>query len=381
MFTDYSKVRHLIVGAGFYGAVTAERIASVLQEPVLVIDRKNHIGGNSWSEFDQKTGIEVHCYGSHIFHTSNEKVWSYINRFGSFTNYRHKVLITCGDRVFFMPINLKTINEFYGVNLTPSEVPGLIAREAGVIENPANLEEKAISLIGKPLYETFIKGYTTKQWGCDPRELPASIITRLPVRSNYNTDYFNDPWQGVPLDGYGKLFERLLDHPKIQVELNTDFREIREKLPKDCRIVYTGMLDELYGNRFGELEWRTLRFEKETADVSDYQGTTVMNYGNADIPYTRIHEFKHYHPERKAVFESGKTIVCREYPKDFSAGDEAYYPVNSDRNQTLYRQYRELADATTGLQVGGRLGAYQYWDMDKAIANALTDFQRNFGRD
>ncbi len=378
MSTDPGKFRFVVVGAGFYGAVTAERIASVLGEPVLVIDRKSHIGGNSWSSIDEATGIEIHRYGSHIFHTANAEVWNYINRFGSFTSYRHKVLITCGERVFFMPINLKTINEFYGRNLSPEEVPALIAREAGSIGNPANLEEKAISLIGRPLYETFIKGYTAKQWGCDPKELPASIITRLPVRSNYNTDYFNDPWQGVPLEGYGRLFERMLEHPLITVQLNTDFRAVKEKLSPECRVVYTGMLDELYDSRFGALEWRTLRFETETRPVRDFQGTTVMNYGEESVPFTRIHEYKHYHPERQEVFESGKTVICREYPKNYEAGDEAYYPVNSERNQELYRRYRELADATPGLRVGGRLGAYQYWDMDKAIGHALADFEKNF---
>ncbi len=375
MLSEFSGFDYLIVGAGFYGAVLAERLANDARARVLVIDRKNHIGGNSFSRIDPATGIEVHCYGSHIFHTADEEVWRYLNRFGAFSNYRHKVLIERCGKIYFMPINLKTINEFYNARLRPGEVAGFIAGEAGNMAEPRNLEEKAIALIGRPLYEAFIKTYTAKQWECDPTELPAAIITRLPIRSNYNTDYFNDCFQGIPLDGYGTLFSRMLNHPNIKIMLNTDFNRIRTLIPRDCRIIYTGALDRFFDYRFGALEWRTLRFEWETHPVADYQGAAVMNYGDLEVPYTRIHEFKHYHPERTEVFQSSRTVVCKEYSKRYTVGDEAFYPINNERNNQLYARYRDLAAATPGLYVGGRLGAYSYWDMDKACGYALKTYK------
>jgi UDP-galactopyranose mutase len=374
----FSGLKYLVVGSGLYGAVAAERIASVTGERVLVLEKRQQVGGNCQSELDPETGIEIHTYGSHIFHTSNERVWNYINQFVSFTDYRHHVQTMYKGRVFPMPISLATINSFWGTALSPQEAQVRIQQEvadAGIVE-PTNLEEKAISLIGKSLYEAFIKGYTAKQWEKDPRDLPADIITRLPVRFNYNTTYFNDRWQGVPAEGYFAIFQNLLRSPLIEVRTDVDFEDVRQLVPADCVVIYTGMLDAYFHHQFGQLEWRSLRFETERDPVTDFQGCTVMNYADQDVPWTRIHEFKHYNPERRAAFESPSTIVCREYPQTWRAGLEAYYPINNTRNRELCQRYQELATKTPNLIMGGRLGAYQYWDMDKAIAHALDMVDR-----
>lgn len=372
---ELDNVKYLVVGAGFFGAVIAERIAADLGERVLVVDRKPHIGGNSWSAEDPETGIECHCYGSHIFHTANREVWAYINRFASFNSYRHRVLSRYQDRVFQMPINLATINDFYSRLLTPHEAALLLTAEAsrsGIAE-PANLEEKAISQIGWPLYDAFVRGYTSKQWGTDPRQLPVDIITRLPVRLSYKSDYFNDPWQGIPLDGYHNLFRRLLDHENITVHLNVDFFAIRNRIPADCLIIYTGPIDRYFDNRFGRLAWRTLDFEKEVCPVGDFQGTTVMNYADEAIPYTRIHEFRHYHDERS--YPDDRTVIYREYSRACDAADEPYYPVNTADDREKMVQYLAAASRENRVVFGGRLGAYQYLDMDKSIAAALATYQ------
>jgi UDP-galactopyranose mutase len=322
--SDFPQV--CVVGAGFTGAVIAERIAADAGIRVLVIDRRRHTGGNSWSEVDAETGVEFHKYGSHIFHTSNSEVWEYIRRFTRFNDYRHHVWIISGGRVYAMPVNLSSINSFYGRVMSPDEARTLTAREAareGFTE-PANLEEKAVSLVGRPLYEAFIRGYTAKQWETDPKELAADIIERLPVRYSYNTRYFSDTWEGIPLDGYGELFRKLLAHPDIEVRTGVDFAELRASL-RDVLIIYTGAIDEYFACSLGRLEWRTLDFEAERPACADFQGTAVMNYADADIPYTRIHEFKHYHPERP---DTGKTLVYREYSRWAGNGDEPYYPVN-----------------------------------------------------
>ena len=371
------QTKYVIVGAGFYGAVFAERIATVLGQRVTLIDRRSHLGGNSASAIDPATGIECHTYGSHIFHTSNERVWKYLQAFTAFTSYQHKVYIQYDGRVYTMPINLKTVNDYFGLNLRPHEVFDFLAKEIAAegIGEPQNLEEKAISLIGRKLYEAFIRGYTLKQWNKDPKELPASIITRLPVRTCYNNNYFNDPHQGVPLDGYLKIFDRMLRHPNIEIALNTPLQSLLRDIPKGCTVIYTGMLDELFDYQLGMLEWRSLRFEWETRGVADYQGTTVMNYGDLEIPFTRIHEFKHYHPERQEVFNSHQTIICKEFSRDYTKHQEAYYPVNTPQNMKLYQDYVNLFRTHyPRWRVGGRLGAYQYWDMDKAIDQALIDF-------
>lgn len=372
-------MKYFVIGAGIWGSVIAERIASQLNRPVTVIEKRNHIGGNCYSKVDEETGIECHMYGSHIFHTSAQQVASYLSQFCSLTHYRHKVLTRHKGRVFSMPINLGVINSFYGRDFSPAEAGDFLRAEIArhAVENPANLEEKAISLIGKPLYEAFIKNYTRKQWNCDPRELPVEIINRLPFRTNYNTDYFNDPVQGVPKDGYFQLFRRLLGHPNITVELDRDYKDIKGQLPADATIIYSGLPDELFDYKYGRLAWRSLHFEWETKFVKDFQGTAVMNYADLEQPYTRIHEFKHYHPERKKVFESGKTVICYEYPRNFSENMDAYYPVNDSRNMAIHARYSGEAQKNANLVLGGRLGCYRYWDMDAAIADALECFEKS----
>lgn len=371
----FSGVRYLVVGCGFFGSVVAERIAADLGQKVLVIDKRSHLGGNCHSEAEPETGIECHCYGSHIFHTSDPKVWNYLNRFCCFNSYRHKVLTTCGERVYQMPINLGTIEAFYGRRLTSSQARALIESEVARegITDPGNLEEKGISLIGRPLYQALIRGYTLKQWETDPQELPAEVITRLPVRYNYNADYFDDCWQGIPVDGYQAVFKRMLQHPNIEVRLQTDFFAIRDQLPAQCLVVFTGPIDRFFDYRFGELGWRTLRFEKEVCRVGDYQGTSVMNYADISVPFTRVHEFRHYHEERR--YPEDRTVIYREYSTGSNAAADPYYPMNRLRDREVLQRYREQADRIQGTLFGGRLGSYRYLDMDKTIAEALDLYE------
>lgn len=367
--------QNIVVGGGIFGAVIAERIASVLHESVTVVEKRSHVGGNCHSSIDENTGIECHRYGSHIFHTSDEKTWQYINQFASFTDYRHKVMTISDGQVYFMPINLKTLCDVAHKALTPTEARVMLEAARRDPAAATNLEGKAIALIGHELYRKFIRGYTQKQWNKDPRELPAEIINRLPVRTNFNTDYFNDPHQGVPRDGYFRIFEKLLSAPNIKVLLGTDFSSIRSLVSPNTRVIYTGMIDEYFDRCLGNLEWRTLRFEWETLPVQDYQGTTVVNYADENVPYTRIHEFKHYHPERRIPYELSQTIICKEYSGEWEVGKEAYYPVNTPRNQRLFAEYRKMAEQMPNLIFGGRLGCYRYWDMDKAISGALECFE------
>lgn len=273
-----------------------------------------------------------------------------------------------------MPVNLSTINEFYGKTMTPCEVADFMALEiakAGCVD-PANLEEKAVSLIGFPLYDAFIRGYTKKQWGIDPKELPADIITRLPVRFNYKSDYFNDPWQGIPLDGYQKLFARILDHPRIEVALGVDYFHIRDKIPNSCTIIYTGPIDRFFDYRFGRLGWRTLTFEKDVLSVNDFQGTSVMNFPDEHVPFTRIHEFRHYHEERPYPLD--RTVIYREFSRSCREMDNPYYPINTDRNRSILSMYQTASESESRVIFGGRLGMYRYFDMDKTIAAALEIF-------
>ncbi len=363
----------LVVGAGLWGCVVARELAEAGNR-VLVLEARSLPGGNARSAIDPATGIECHCYGAHIFHTSDEEVWQYITRHVAFTDYRHTVLTVHDGKVYFMPLGLALINAFYGTNLRPDEVPAFIAQEvakAGLTEAPRNLEEQAISLIGRPLYEAFIKGYTQKQWNTDPKDLPAFIIQRLPVRANYDTGYFSDTHQGVPKEGYFHLFTTLLDHPAIEVRYNTDYLAQRDAFPADLPIFYSGPIDAYFGYRHGALPWRGLRFEWETKPVQDWQGTTVMNYADPDVPYTRIHEFKHFHPERQAVHASQQTIICREYPADWQVGDIPYYPINAASTAELLARYQADAKACPNVIFGGRLGEYKYYDMDKVIRRAL----------
>ncbi|WP_136808521.1 UDP-galactopyranose mutase [Desulfosediminicola flagellatus] len=364
----------LVVGAGFFGSTIAERLATTCNVKVSVVERRNHIGGNCYSEYDSDTGIEYHAYGTHIFHTSNTKVWEYISQFTDFNSYFHQVLTTYKDKVYQMPINLETINSFYNLNLKPFEVDDYLSSEIAKdnITNPTNFEEKAISLIGRPLYEAFIKGYTIKQWQKHPQDLPASILKRLPFRKNYNESYFHDKWQGVPEQGYTAIFEKMLENPKIHLLLNTDFFDIRDKIAEESIIIYSGPIDRFFDYKFGKLEWRTLKFEKEAINVEDYQGTSVMNYAEANIPFTRIHEPRHLHPERD--YTKDKTLIIREY-SEMDDGTEPYYPINDSKNQALLMKYHHETKKYPNVFFSGRLGEYKYLDMHQTIANALELFE------
>lgn len=359
----------VVVGAGLYGLTVARELAE-RDIRVTVIEQRSHIGGNAYSEIDQDTGIEVHAYGSHIFHTSNEIVWEYVNRFSSWTPYEHRVWSTFRNRVYPMPINLATINQFFETDLNPLGAHELIAREALEISNePTNLEEKAISLIGRSLYEAFIKGYTFKQWQTDPRLLPADIITRLPVRYNYDNRYFNDTHQALPTIGYTGWMLNIADHPNISFEINTDFLAKKNDFVGQVPVLFTGPLDKYFNYEYGKLGWRTLDFEIEALDIDDYQGTSVMNFADESIPYTRIHEFKHFRPDRPV---RDKTIIAREFSRYSDTDDEDYYPINSATDRAAIKSYRELVVAEKDVWFGGRLGSYKYLDMHMAIAAALT---------
>ncbi|WP_344029381.1 UDP-galactopyranose mutase [Leucobacter iarius] len=369
----------LVVGSGFFGLTIAERAANELGKKVVVIDRRSHIGGNAYSEAEPETGIEVHRYGAHLFHTSNETVWEYVNRFTTFTNYVHKVYSNYQGEVYPLPINLGTINQFFRSAYGPGEAREVIAEQAGEFDTKSakNLEEKGISLIGRPLYEAFIRDYTAKQWQTPTTELPAEVISRLPVRYTYDNRYFNDTHEGLPTDGYTAWLERMADHPNIEVRLNTDFFDESQPLNKKAMvgqvpIVYTGPVDRYFDYAEGELGWRTLDFEQEVLEVGDFQGTSVMNYAGSDVPYTRIHEFRHFHPERD--YPTDKTVIMREYSRFANRDDEPYYPVNTPADRERLLKYRELAEQQNGVVFGGRLGTYQYLDMHMAIGSALSVF-------
>jgi UDP-galactopyranose mutase len=347
---------------------------------VLVIDRRAHIGGNAYSERDAATGIEVHKYGAHLFHTSNAAVWDYVRRFTTFTPYQHRVYTTFRGEVFPMPINLGTINQFFRSALSPAQARERIAEQAAEIDSDeaANFEEKAVSLIGRPLYEAFIRGYTAKQWQTDPRQLPAEVITRLPVRYTYDNRYFNDTYEGLPTDGYTAWIERMADHSRIEVRLGTDFFDTAQPVNKDAvvgnvPVVYTGPVDRYFDFREGVLGWRTLDFDRQVLDVGDFQGTPVMNYADEDVPYTRIHEFRHFHPERG--YPDDRTVIMTEFSRFAERDDEPYYPVNTADDRARLVAYREHGKAEPGVLFGGRLGTYQYLDMHMAIGSALSMFQ------
>ena len=364
----------LVVGSGFFGLTIAERCATELDLKVLILERRPHLGGNAYSEREPETGIEVHKYGAHLFHTSNERVWEYVNRFTSFTSYQHRVYANYQGQVYSFPMNLGLISQFFGKYFTPDEARALIADQASEIDTAEakNLEEKAISLIGRPLYEAFVKGYTAKQWQTDPKELSPDIITRLPVRYTFDNRYFNDKYEGLPVDGYTAWLERMADHPNIEVRLDTDFFEVAEQYKGQVPIVYTGPVDEYFGNSEGRLSWRTVDLEAEVKQVDDFQGCAVMNYNDQDVPYTRIHEFKHFHPER--TYLPGKTVIVHEYSRFAEDDDEPYYPINTAEDREKLLRYRDRARQEPMVLFGGRLGTYKYLDMHMAIGSALSMF-------
>ena len=369
----------VVAGAGLWGCTVA-RVLAEAGRRVLVLEKRAAVGGNVRCEIDSETGIEVHTYGSHIFHTHLDDVWNFVNRFITFNGYQHKVLARYEDKTYFLPLGLTLVNQFYGLNLTPSELPAFIAKEAAGSKEEVglNFETQAISFIGRPLYEAFIREYTRKQWGMDPRELSADIIRRLPVRASYDVNYFSDYRQGIPLTGYNSLIDGLLDHSNISVECNAEYALGEIRLAggevygtEGAPVFYSGPIDALFGYKFGPLPWRSLRFERERVAVQDYQGTSVVNYTGADVPFTRIHEFKHYHPEDAKVMGSASTIICREYPQTWALGDEPYYPVDTPASRELLALYQAEAAKQANLIVGGRLGGYRYYDMDRSIGNAL----------
>jgi UDP-galactopyranose mutase len=361
---------YVIVGCGLFGTVFAQQ-AREAGKDVLVLEKRNHIGGNCYSHNHEDTDINVHTYGTHIFHTSDPAIWQYVNRFTEFNRYQHRVLTTHKGKVYTLPISLGTINAFFGITLRPHEAAEFLEAKREHIACPNNFEEKALELIGRDLYEAFLKGYTIKQWGCDPRDLPAAIVTRLPVRTSFHDAYFDDIYQGVPVNGYTPMFERMLEG--IPIELGVDFIQDRDYWSaRGRKIVYTGPIDRFFDYAHGPLNWRSVRFEVARLAMSDYQGTSVMNYADVDVPYTRIHEPKHLHPERR--LSTCETVIAREFSQ--TNPDEPYYPVNFETDKRLYSQYEALAESKTNIIFGGRLARYKYYDMHQVIANSLHAVRR-----
>ncbi|MDY3973336.1 UDP-galactopyranose mutase [uncultured Veillonella sp.] len=356
------KYDYLVVGAGPFGSVFAHE-AHKRGKKVLVIDRRNHIGGNMYCE--NKDGINIHVYGAHIFHTSIKEVWDYVNQFATFNNYVNSPVANYKGEMYNLPFNMNTFSKMWGIS-TPAEAKAIIEEQrASITGTPKNLEEQAISLVGKDIYEKLIKGYTEKQWGRPCTEIPSFIIKRLPVRYTYDNNYFNDRYQGIPEGGYIKLIENILEG--IEVRLGVDFIKEREELSALAdKIVYTGPIDEYYNYEFGQLEYRGLRFETEKIETENYQGVAVVNYTEAEVPYTRVIEHKHFEFGKQPV-----SYVTKEYPADWKVGDEAYYPVNNEKNQDLYAKYALKAKEEKNVIFGGRLAEYVYYDMDKVIASAL----------
>ena len=354
---------YLVVGAGLYGAAFAQQMKEN-GKSVLVLERRSHIGGNVYTQ--EVEGIQVHCYGAHIFHTDSRKAWNYVNQFAEFNRYTNSPIANYHGELYSLPFNMHTFHRMWGVN-TPQEAARIIddqRRESG-IDTPRNLEEQAISLVGKDIFEKLVKGYTEKQWGRDCKDLPAFIIRRLPVRFTYDNNYFNDLYQGIPIGGYNVIIDKLFEG--CDIETGVDYLEHREHYDAlGETVVYTGTIDAYYQYQFGKLEYRSLRFESEVLDEENHQGVAVVNYTDRETPYTRVIEHKH--------FEFGtqpKTVITREYPADWKEGMEAYYPVNDEKNQTLYQQYAALAENENHVIFGGRLAEYKYYDMDKVIASAL----------
>ena len=363
------KYDYVIVGAGLYGAVFAHEAASK-GKTVLVLEKRSHIGGNVYTE--KLEGISVHKYGAHIFHTNNKEVWDYVNRFAAFNRYTNSPVANYKGDLYSLPFNMYTFNKMWGV-VTPEQAEAKIAEQKQEIQGePKNLEEQAIALVGRDIYEKLVKGYTEKQWGRDCRELPSFIIKRLPVRYTFDNNYFNALYQGIPVGGYTKLVENLLEG--IEVRLDTDY--LAEKETYDAmaeQVIYTGPVDAYFGYSLGTLEYRSVRFEQEIMDISNYQGNAVVNYTDRETPWTRIIEHKWFEfGKDENGKELPKTVISREYSSEWKPGDEPYYPVNDEKNNGLYEQYRQMADREEKVCFGGRLGEYKYYDMDAVILSALT---------
>lgn len=359
--SETMKYDYLIVGAGLYGAVFAREMTEKGFR-CLVIEKKNHIAGNIYTE--DQNGIQVHKYGAHIFHTSDKRVWDYVNQYATFNNYINSPVAIYNDEVYNLPFNMNTFSRMWNIK-TPQEAKDMIAAQIDKLQigDPQNLEEQALKLVGTDVYEKLIKGYTQKQWGRKCTELPAFIIKRLPLRFTYDNNYFNDRYQGIPEDGYTAMVERMLEG--IPVRLNTEYNQVKKEIEAE-HIVFTGMIDEYFGYRLGALEYRSLRFESERLECDNYQGNAVVNYTSDQVPFTRIIEHKHF-----AFGQQEHTVITREYPAEWSKGKEPYYPVNNQVNTELFQKYAALAKEEKKVLFGGRLGQYQYFDMDKVIAQAL----------
>ena len=362
---------YLVVGSGLFGAVFAYEMKKA-GKSLLVIDKREHIAGNIYTQ--QEHGIQVHKYGAHIFHTSNKKVWDYVNQFAEFNHYVNSPVAIYKDELYNMPFNMNTFSKMWGIK-TPAEAKAKIEEQSRAerVENPENVEEQAINLVGRDIYEKLVKGYTEKQWGRSAKELPAFIIRRLPVRFTYDNNYFTDPYQGIPKGGYTQIVEKLLSG--VEVRLGITYRQfMEENAAKGAaadsfgKVLYTGMIDEFFDYKLGELQYRSLRFEEELLeDECNFQGNAVVNYTEREIPYTRIIEHKHFEFDSS----SKDTIITREYPATWEKGDEPYYPINDERNGALFAEYQKLAEAEPKVLFGGRLGQYKYYDMDKVIEASL----------
>ncbi|AVK62727.1 UDP-galactopyranose mutase [Lactobacillus sp. CBA3606] len=363
------KYDYLVVGAGLFGAVFAHE-AALRGKHVKVIEKRDHVAGNIYTK--EIAGIQVHQYGAHIFHTSDQSIWDYVNQFATFNRYTNSPIANYHGQMYNLPFNMNTFSKLWGVR-TPAEAKAKIEAQKAAVQasgQPKNLEEQAIALIGTDIYQKLIKGYTEKQWGQKATDLPAFIIRRLPVRYTYDNNYFNDTYQGIPVGGYTQIVEKMLAHPEIDVETGVDFfAQKADYLKMAPKVIFTGMIDQYFDYQLGELAYRSLRFESETLPVDNYQGNAVVNYTDAETPYTRIIEHKHFE------FGKGnqdKTVITREYPADWQRGDEPYYPVNNTRNNTLYKQYAALAKQEGHVIFGGRLGQYRYYDMHQVIHAALV---------
>ena len=350
---------YLVVGSGLFGSVFAHE-AHKAGKTVLVLEKRDHIGGNVYTE--KISDIQVHKYGAHIFHTNNKAVWDYIKQFAEFSDYRHKVIADYKGKYYDLPFNMNTFEQMWGVK-DAEKAKRIIELQSGAIREAKNLEEQCIAMVGTDIYERLVKGYTEKQWGRECKELPASIIKRLPLRFEYNSDYFDDRYQGIPLGGYTDIINKMLKG--IEIKLNCDYLLHRNEFDFD-KLVYTGPIDALFDYRYGRLDYRSLRFETEILETEDFQHHPVINYTDRDTPYTRIIEHKHF--ENKA---NRKTVITREYPLEWKEGIEPYYPINDQKNEGLYNRYRKLAEGENDLIIGGRLGDYKYYDMDKALEKAL----------
>ena len=377
-----SEAEFIIVGSGLFGLTIAERIANELNQKVLIIEKRTEIGGNAFSYFDSTTGIEVHKYGSHLFHTSNEKVWQYVNRFTEFTQYKHQVIVSSQGESFSLPINLHTISQINRADLTPDQAINWVISEQKILKekHENSFEAEAVSKIGVTLYKRFFEGYTQKQWQTKAADLPSEIFSRLPVRFNYNSNYFTDKYQGLPLNGYEEFFKSMIKNDNITIARGVDYLKIKSKIPKNKKVVYTGPIDAFFDYKFGALSWRTIDLKIEKIEIKDFQGCSVKNFADVEIPYTRIHEFKHLHPEREDIYNSAHTLVAYEFSRFATPEDEPFYPINTKENALILEKYRTLAKLESNVYFGGRLGTYKYLDMHMAIASALTMFENNFAK-